>query len=54
MGSIDTGTTILDEYRLSYEGLASPLTIYLDEYSFEPLFAPAGFTCSGPFPVAPP
>jgi hypothetical protein len=39
---------------LDYSGLGSPATIYVDEYSFEALYAPAGFTCAGPFPVMPP
>jgi hypothetical protein len=53
-GSITLPDTILDAYSLSYPGLDAPVTVYLDEYSFEPLYAPVGFTCAGPFPVTPP
>jgi len=53
-GSTDGVDTILDIYVLTYDGAGSPVTIYLDEYSFEPLQAPMGLTCSGRFPVAPP
>lgn len=53
-GSIPLEDTVLDGYLLDYSGLGSPVTIYVDEYSFEALYAPAGFTCAGPFPVMPP
>jgi hypothetical protein len=53
LGSLEFGGTILDEYSLTYEGLSTPLIIYIDEYSFETLMAPMGLTCAGPFPVMP-
>jgi hypothetical protein len=53
-GSITLAETILDAYSLSGSGLGAPVTIYVDEYSFEPLYAPVGFTCAGPFAVTPP
>jgi|SRR5262245_8165052 len=36
---------ILDIYELSYEGLSSPVRVYLDAYHFEEPMAPAGFLC---------
>ena len=53
-GSLLYGGTILDAYTLTYPGLESRVAIYLDEYSFETLYAPIGFTCSRSFPVTPP
>jgi hypothetical protein len=53
-GSVDGIETILDVYKITYEGLDAPITLYLDEYAFETLFAPVGFTCSGPFPIQEP
>ncbi|MBW8012573.1 MAG: hypothetical protein FVQ83_15265 [Chloroflexi bacterium] len=53
-GSMPYEDTFLDLYSLTYAGLASPITLYLDEYSFEELLAPVGFTCSGPFPLSAP
>lgn len=52
-GSLEYGNTILDEYVLTYDGLSTPITIYIDEYSFSTLMAPVGLACSGPFPVMP-
>ena len=37
--------TILDAYETTYEGLAKPITLYLDEYHFTDPVAPRGFTC---------
>ena len=54
IGSAPFGDTILDAYRLSYEGIAQPAVIYVDEYVFETLYAPVGFTCSIAFPLVAP
>ena len=41
--------TIVDGYVVTYEGLATPVTIYLDWYHYNPQKAPRGFTCGQPF-----
>jgi hypothetical protein len=51
-GSFPSGDTILDEYRVTGSGIE--VTLYLDEYKFEPLQAPVGFTCISSFPLAAP
>jgi hypothetical protein len=51
LGSFPSGDTILDEYRVTGGGL--DVTLYLDEYLYEPLQAPQGFTCAGEFIPAP-
>jgi hypothetical protein len=49
------GRTILDEYELTYPGLAEPATIFLDAYHFDDaLVAPRGFICAVTFGLAPP
>jgi hypothetical protein len=49
------GHTILDEYEVTYPGLAQPATLYLDAYHFDDaLAAPKGFVCAVPFGLAPP
>jgi len=45
VGTSLAGTVILDVYELAYEGLASPVRIYLDAYHFEEPVAPRGFVC---------
>ena len=45
VGTSLSGTVILDVYELNYEGLASPVRIYLDAYHFEEPVAPRGFVC---------
>ncbi|MBK9055470.1 MAG: hypothetical protein IPL78_32565 [Chloroflexi bacterium] len=45
-------TTILDAYTIT--GLAQATTLYVDQYSYETLKAPVGFTCSSPFPLSAP
>jgi hypothetical protein len=50
--SLESGDTILDEYHVAGPGVDEVL--YLDEYDFSELQAPAGFTCLGPFPLAAP
>lgn len=52
-GSSPFEDTILDFYVLTYPGIPSPVTIYLDESSFETLYAPLGFSCASQFPVMP-
>lgn len=37
--------TLVDLYRVSYEGLDTPRTLYLDWYHYTEPFAPQGFTC---------
>lgn len=49
------GRTILDEYEVSYQGLAQPASIFLDAYHFDDaLVAPKGFVCAVPFGLAAP
>ena len=50
-GSLSFENTILDEYIII--GLPTPVTLYIDVYSFEEPMAPAGFTCAGPFNLKP-
>jgi hypothetical protein len=49
LGSMEHNDAILDEYRLSYPGMASSIVLYLDEYRFSAPLAPFGLTCNGPF-----
>ncbi|MCW5874370.1 MAG: hypothetical protein KIS88_06955 [Anaerolineales bacterium] len=51
-GSVDTEDSILDAYRV--ETFTSEVTLYVDMYNYEPLFAPQGFMCAGDFPIAAP
>jgi hypothetical protein len=51
-GSIPSGDTILDGYKITGTGIEA--TLYVDEYSFTPPQAPVGFTCAGPFPLSEP
>ncbi len=37
--------TMLDLYTVKHEGLAKPVTLFLDWYHYTELFAPQGFTC---------
>jgi hypothetical protein len=39
------GDTILDIYEVTYAGISAPVRLYLDEYHWEDLKAPAGFAC---------
>lgn len=49
------GQAILDAYELTYDGLESAVTIYLDAYHFDDAMrAPKGFTCGTPIDLAPP
>ena len=54
IGSHDYGDTILDVYQITYSGLSTSITLYIDEYSWGTLFAPVGFTCSGAFSITEP
>lgn len=54
LGSFDFEDTILDIYEVTYVGLPEPLTLYVDQYSFETLYAPEGFSCEGVFPLTAP
>lgn len=53
-GSIPFGDTVLDGYQVSYEGASQPVILYIDQYAFEALYAPVGFTCAIPFPLTAP
>lgn len=54
VGSLSFGDTILDSYTITYDGLDEPIALYLDEYSYEPVQAPVGFTCDASFTLGPP
>lgn len=41
--------TMVDMYTVSYDGLAAPVTIYVDFYHATELFAPRGFVCGRDF-----
>jgi hypothetical protein len=45
---------ILDVYQVSIPGQSSPVTLYLDMYTFEELKAPMNLSCSAPFPIGAP
>lgn len=51
-GSLEYGGTILDAYNLILDG--KEIQLYLDQYSYEELLTPAGFNCSGAFPLTTP
>lgn len=51
-GSLQSGDTILDEFKVTGPGIDA--TLYIDEYSFTPPQAPVGFTCAGPFSLSEP
>ena len=51
-GSFTSGDTILDEYHVT--GANIDVVLYLDEYRYEPLQAPYGFTCAGEFLLSAP
>jgi hypothetical protein len=42
------GATILDVWEISYDGLTSPLRVFLDEYHDGTLQAPKGLVCNSP------
>jgi hypothetical protein len=51
-GSLNYGDTILDEYTVRYA--EETVILYLDEYTYEELMAPVGFTCWVPIPLSSP
>ena len=53
-GSSSYEGTILDAYAVFYDGAAQPVTLYIDQYTFETLYAPVGFACAAPFPFGAP
>lgn len=53
-GSIMVGDDILDIYKIDYDGLSTPITLYIDIYHWENPLAPLGFTCAGPIPLEAP
>lgn len=44
---------ILDIYEVTYDGLAKPITLYLDVYHYWNQRAPKGLTCGQPFNLQP-
>lgn len=52
LGSLPSGNTILDIYEIT--GLPQSVSLYVDQYSYETLQAPLGFTCTAPFPLSAP
>lgn len=52
VGSIEHGGTILDAYVLTLDG--KEVKLYVDQYSYEELLTPVGFTCRGAFPLVAP
>jgi len=54
IGSVPFGDTILDSYEVTYEGAPQPAILYVDQYAFETLYAPVGFTCKIAFPLSAP
>ncbi len=53
-GSTMVGDDILDIYKIDYDGLSTPITLYIDIYHWETPLAPLGFTCAGPIPLEAP
>ena len=45
---------IVDPYLVEYAGIPEAVTLYFDLNTFEPLFAPQGFTCEAAFPISAP
>jgi len=45
---------IVDPYRIEYARIPEAVTLYFDMNTFEPLFAPQGFTCEAAFPISAP
>jgi len=38
------GSGLLDKYEITYDGLASPITLYINMYDYEEPMIPVGFT----------
>ena len=47
LGSIETDESILDQYQITGAGLADPIILYVDQYSYAPYKVPVGFECVG-------
>ena len=45
---------IVDPYLVEYAGIEQAITLYFDMNTYEPLFAPQGFTCEAAFPISAP
>ncbi len=45
---------VVDPYSIEYSGIPEAVTLYFDMNTFEPLFAPQGFSCEAAFPIAAP
>ena len=54
VGSQPFEETVLDAYEVTYEGAAQAAIVFVDQYAFETLYAPVGFTCAAPFPLTAP
>jgi hypothetical protein len=49
-GSLPVGDdTIIDEYQITYDGQPKPILLYVDQYHWRELLAPAGLRCRRPF-----
>ena len=45
---------IVDPYHIEYAQIPEAITLYFDMNTFEPLFAPQGFSCEAAFPISAP
>lgn len=52
--TVNSAGDILDIYEITYPGLETAVTLYIDMYMFEPLKTPQGFICAAPFPIEEP
>lgn len=43
------GETLIDRYEITYDGLDTPVILFLDWYRYTALTAPRGFVCGQPF-----
>ena len=50
-GSSPYGDTVLSIYEIISPMADEPVNLYIDEYSYSELMAPAGFNCPAPFPI---
>jgi len=51
LGSFPYKASILDTYQITLTNQTEPVTLYINEYTFAPLQAPQGFTCTTGFPL---
>jgi hypothetical protein len=49
-GSVPVGDVILDAYRVTYDGLATPILLYFDIYNDTPRLVPVGLSCGSALP----